>query len=82
MGIKQTNSIILTGPHDQLAYWKPQRDGRRAFRFDGMFTRETRLSFARVSPFAANGNHAPKGRDGANTSDCALIFLHHIAMGG
>ncbi len=38
MGQKRTKAIILKGRGDSLAYWKPLRSGRRAFRFDGMFT--------------------------------------------
>jgi hypothetical protein len=38
-------------------------------------------SFARVSRFADNLNHAPMGYDGARTSDDVMDFLRKIAAG-
>ncbi|HBB83518.1 MAG TPA: hypothetical protein DC031_09635 [Sulfitobacter sp.] len=80
MGQYRTKAIILKGQGENLAYWRPARNGRRAFRFDGMFTRETSLSFARASFPAANYNASPIGyRDGTD-SDAALIFLNQITQ--
>jgi|GEM_PF-2129247 len=78
MGQKRTKAIILKGHGDSLAYWKPLRSGRRAFRFDGMFTRETCLSFARVPALAGNINHAPAGRITLPSGDVALVFLQGL----
>ncbi len=77
MGQKQTKAIILKGRGDNLAYWKPQRTGRRAFRFDGMFTRETCLTFARAAVPAANANRVPACA-GATSEHSALIILQDI----
>ena len=77
MGQNQTKAIILKGLGDHLAYWKPLRSGRRAFRFDGMFTRETSLSFARASAPAANAAHAP-GALALARKDRALISLQDL----
>ena len=77
MGQNQTKAIILKGQGDTLAYWKPLRSGRRAFRFDGMFTRETSLSFARVSAPAANAAYAPGARVLAGRAG-ALVLLDDL----
>ncbi|SDF79093.1 hypothetical protein [Sulfitobacter delicatus] len=78
MGQKRTKAIILKGRGDSLAYWKPTRSGRRAFRFDGMFTRETSLSFVRVAVPSANSNHAPADIAAVPVGDAALVFLHEL----
>ncbi len=78
MGQNRTKAIILKGRGDSLAYWKPLRSGRRAFRFDGMFTRETCLFFARVPAPAGNRNHAPAGSITIPASDTALFFLQGL----
>lgn len=76
MGQKQTKAIILKGQGDTLAYWKPLRRGRRAFRFDGMFTRETCLSFARASLPVVNLANAPRHERTALAG--ALISLEDL----
>ena len=78
MGQTGTKAIILKGQGSDLAYWRPARSGRRAFRFDGMFTRETSLSFARASLPAANYDATPMGYDDATDGEAALIFLNQI----
>jgi hypothetical protein len=75
-----TKAIILKGQGSDLAYWKPARRGRRAFRFDGMFTRETSLTFARASVPAANYNATPMGLHDATNGEAALIFLNEIVQ--
>ena len=77
MGQNQTKAIILKGLGDHLAYWKPLRSGRKAFRFDEMFTRETSLSFARASAPAANAAHAP-GSLSIARKEHALISLEAL----
>ena len=38
-------------------------------------------SFARLSRFADNANHAPAGHEGAQTSDDVMAFLQKVAGG-
>jgi len=75
-----TKAIILKGQGTDLAYWRPARRGRRAFRFDGMFTRETSLTFARAAVPAANYNAAPMGHQDVTHGEAALIFLNQIVQ--
>jgi hypothetical protein len=73
--------IILTGSQGNLGYWdaKPRSVGGHAFGFQGRFKHEKTRSFARLSAFANNGNHAPNGHEGAITSDFGLDLLQNIA---
>jgi hypothetical protein len=73
--------IILTGPQGNLGYWdaKPVSAGQHAFGFRGVFKHQNTCSFARLSAFAGNSNHAPSGQDAAVTSDLGLSLLHNIA---
>jgi hypothetical protein len=76
--------LIMTEKQGNLAYWNratPIAAPDRAFRMGTRFTKENVRSFARLSAFAANGNHAPKGCDGAITSDLAIEFLYKVAGG-
>ncbi|MGJ8617468.1 MAG: hypothetical protein ACSHWS_11560 [Sulfitobacter sp.] len=73
--------IILTGPKGNLGYWDGSARvvGSHAFGFQGRFKHQNRCSFARLSAFAGNGNHAPTGHDAAVTSNLGLDLLNKIA---
>ncbi|MGJ8626678.1 MAG: hypothetical protein ACSHXB_06930 [Sulfitobacter sp.] len=73
--------IILTGPAGNLGYWEQgaRAIGSHAFGFQGRFKHQHLCSFARLSAFAGNSNHAPSGQDGAITSDLGLDLLYAIA---
>ncbi|MGC1496523.1 MAG: hypothetical protein WA790_12005 [Sulfitobacter sp.] len=74
--------IILTGPQGNLGYWDASARivGKHAFGFKGHFKNEGQRAFARLSKFAGNSNHAPKGYEAAITSDLGLDLLHSIAQ--
>ena len=76
--------IIFTGPKGNLGYWDASapRVGCHAFGLQGRFKRQNACSFARLSAFARNSNHAPTGHDGAITSDLSLGLLQSIAGTG
>jgi hypothetical protein len=76
-----TMAAIMTGTHGTLAYWDaaPATDCGRAFGPRGDFHKPQLISFARLSAFAANGNHAPSECDGAVTWDAGLDLLFRIA---
>ena len=71
--------IILTGPQGNLGYWdaKAPMIGAHAFGFQGRFKHQETRAFARLSAFANNSNHAPKGHDGAITCDLGLDLLQN-----
>lgn len=73
--------IILTGPKGNLGYWdaNARAVGQHAFGFQGRFKHESQRTFARLSAFAGNSNHAPKCHEGAVTSDLGLELLYAIA---
>ncbi len=73
--------IILTGPKGNLGYFDAQtpKVGGHAFGFQGRFKHHARQSFAGQCGFATNNNHAPRGSEGAVTSDMGLDLLHRIA---
>jgi hypothetical protein len=73
--------IILTGPKGNLGYWdaSARTVGDHAFGFLGRFNHQNMCSFARLSAFAGNSNHAPSGHDSAVTSDLGLDLLYRIA---
>ncbi|MEW9921404.1 hypothetical protein AB2B41_17485 [Marimonas sp. MJW-29] len=76
-------AAIMTGTHGTLAYWTaaPATARGRAFGPGGDFRKSHLKSFARLSAFAANGNHAAKGCEGAVTWDAGLDLLFRIAGG-
>ncbi|MFT6676759.1 MAG: hypothetical protein ACJAVM_002964 [Sulfitobacter sp.] len=73
--------IILTGAQGNLAYWAKNtpRQTRRAFGFQGRFNKHQSRSFAGLSAFGANSNHAPSGYDGAVNPNIAFELLFRIA---
>jgi|10_taG_2_1085330.scaffolds.fasta_scaffold352236_1 hypothetical protein len=74
-------NIILTGPDGAVAYWNAAQNGRKTMAFGKLQAAalERKCSFARLSRFAANGNHAPTGAEGAITADFGLDLLYQIA---
>jgi hypothetical protein len=79
---KHTMAIILTGPKGQIAFWAATPRPRATTATHCPFPQPIRRAFARLSAFAANGNHAPAGHEGALTHDEALDFLNRLALGG
>ena len=74
-------AIILTGPTGTLAYWEGTARPRLATGPRAPFPQPIRCAFARLPAFAANGNHAPSGHEGAVTHDGVLAFLYQLAQG-
>lgn len=74
-------ATIITGAQGSLGYWQaaPKGPALRAFSTDGTFTKPIERSFARLSAFAANGNHAPTDFDGAICWDEGMDLLFRIA---
>tara|TARA_R110002095_G_scaffold177506_1_gene154860 strand:- start:445 stop:681 length:237 start_codon:yes stop_codon:yes gene_type:complete len=74
-------AIILTGPNGALAYWNDKQTTPLdpVFGIRGRIKLEAKRSYARLSALAANSNHAPRGCDGAVTSDHGLDLLFSIA---
>ncbi len=74
-------ATIITCGNGQLAYHTRavRGDETRAFGLKGDFHRTGTLGFAGLSVFAANGNHAPSGREGAVTCDLGRDLLFRIA---
>ena len=74
-------AIVLTGPQGRLAYWNadPAAQPEPVFGCQGRSRLESKCSFARLSAFAGNSNHAPTDRDGAITTDQGLDLLFNIA---
>lgn len=74
-------SAIITYAESNVAYWagaSAQNTGR-AFGFAGEFRKPQLRSFARLSAFAANSNHAPQNAEGAVTWDAGMDLLFKIA---
>ena len=76
-------ATLITGANGSLAYWDgaPATPVARAFQATGTFQKPHLLSFAGLSAFADNGNHAPKGAEGAVTWDGGMELLLKIAGG-
>lgn len=74
-------NIILTGPDGAVAYWNAAQTGRKTAVFGKpqAAALDLKCGFARLSSFAANGNHAPAGAEGAVTADLGLDLLYRIA---
>lgn len=74
-------AALITGTCGTLAYWDdaPATKTGRAFGLRGDFRKPQLTSFAGLSAFAANGNHAPSGIDGAVTWDAGLHLLFRIS---
>ena len=74
-------AAIMTGSHGTLAFWDGALtpENGRAFGLQGDFYKKHLRSFAGLSAFAANGNHAPADFDGAVTWDAGLDLLFRIA---
>ncbi|MEM7519941.1 MAG: hypothetical protein AAF307_02790 [Pseudomonadota bacterium] len=74
-------AMIMTGATGTVAYFEAARHEptRRAFGALGEFRKPMSRSFARLSAFPANGNHAPTDFDGAVSWDEGLKLLYQIA---
>lgn len=74
-------AAIITGPAGNIVY----RNGaslpseQRAFDAKGGFQQFDLTSFASLSAFAANSNHAPSNCDWADSWDAGVDFLFRIA---
>lgn len=74
-------ATIMTGAAGNLAYWEGSPFPLSGSAFDkmGNFQRPDLTSFACLSAFADNSNHAPWGFDGAITWDAGVNLLFRIA---
>ena len=74
-------AMIMTGKRGSLAYWDmvPAARSEQAFGPEGTFLQPLRLSFAKLSAFAANGNHAPAAFGAALDANAGLDLLYRIA---
>lgn len=74
-------AAIMTSKHGTVAYWEaePTWQTGRAFGARGDFRKPLMTSFARLSAFASNFNHAPTGREVAVTNEAGLDLLFRIA---
>ncbi len=72
---------IMTGAGGTVAYWNraPREISNRAFSPTGDFHKPQHLSFAGLSAFADNSNHAPTDFEGAITWDSGIDLLFKIA---
>lgn len=72
---------IITGAAGTIAYWEntPLPLSPSAFDVKGNFHQPELLSFAGLSVFADNQNHAPSDFDGAVSWDAGLDLLFRIA---
>ena len=72
---------LMTHAAGSIAYWnaKPLPMSDRAFDVQGGFHQPQVTSFAALSAFAANSNHAPSDFDGAISWDAGVDLLFRIA---
>ncbi len=74
-------AAIMTGTNGILAFWNGSVTpaNGRAFGTNGDFHRPELHSFATVSAFAANSNHAPAGYEESLNWDAGVDLLFRIA---
>jgi hypothetical protein len=74
-------TAIITGAGGTVAYWTsaPTEISNKAFGSKGDFRKPQQTSFAKLSAFADNSNHAPAGLEGEIDWDIGVDFLFRIA---
>ncbi|MCX7560764.1 hypothetical protein OS190_14400 [Sulfitobacter sp. F26204] len=74
-------AALITDATGSIAYWEgsPHSLGGKAFDLQGRFRKPDVTSFARVSLFADNSNHAPSGYDISDCWDASIDLLFRIA---
>lgn len=74
-------AMIITGTHGVVTLWNSAERGamQDALRQSGSGSKPAGCSFARLSQFAANSNHAPSGTDDDICWDQGKALLLRIA---